>query len=458
MTDDNESVKRPKNYAQAFAQVFPSPTDTSTVVSHSTSSSTSSSTTPSLPTPASSVSSKTSRRRGGTLNGGPPPVLRRCSTISMVASLDLNPGENEAQDERHDLDGEQHQLEQQQQQAGVMYDQQQQQNHQHIEQDQKQRPSQQLEEESQGQNENTQSSADETPRASLFQTTVVPGRNRIPLQELSPRITVLSEFPCNAEYWHEYLNETLEYLMEIEDRYDRCMYFQNQPNLNPGMRQTLVQWLMELCYGAFKFKNLTLHHSVSILDRFITASQVDSVNTDNLQCIGICALMIAGKLMESEFKFSTDDLSRLCDRVCTPADIAEMEIRILVTLKFEVLEASAKSFADFYRRAVESHQLSDLLIDFLCDASTLSHEFLIYNQSHIASAVIWIALRATDRDWTDELAIATGYSRTVLMKCVELFVDVVRFCIENEEKLDFINYRYPFRTILSTLGGVFALE
>ncbi|KAF9389379.1 G2/mitotic-specific cyclin-B3 [Podila verticillata] len=296
-----------------------------------------------------------------------------------------------------------------------------------------------------------------TPIPSIPASPLAPLMTRLPKKVYTrPRITVKDEFPINPTYWNEYMNETLNYILEIEDRYDRYHYFSNQPLIKPDMRRVLVMWLMELCYGPFRFEASTLHHAVCILDRFMAASPPGSIDSNQLQCIGVCALMIAGKLNENGFKFSTEDLSMLCDRAYSPGEIAGMEIRILVTLKFEVLAASTCSFADFFRRAIEPNSLSTLLIDFLCDLSLLSYEFLEFNPSQIASTAVWIALCATDRNWTEELAIATGYSRTILAQSVKVYSSLVNQCIETIEGLKCLTLKYPLEETLSILSRLLA--
>ncbi|KAF9318053.1 G2/mitotic-specific cyclin-B3 [Podila horticola] len=242
-----------------------------------------------------------------------------------------------------------------------------------------------------------------TPIPSIPASPLGPLMTRLPKKVyIRPRITVKDEFPINPAYWNEYMNETLTYITEIEDRYDRYYYFSNQPLIKSDMRRVLVMWLMELCYGPFRFEASTLHHA------------------------GVCALMIAGKLDENGFKFSTEDLSMLCDRAYTPGEIAGMEIRILVTLKFEVL--------------------------FLCDLSLLSHEFLEFNPSQIAATAVWIALCATDRNWTEELAIATGYSRTILTQSVKVYASLVNQCVDSIEGLKCLTLKYPLEETLLILS------
>ncbi|KAG0198086.1 G2/mitotic-specific cyclin [Mortierella sp. GBA30] len=267
-----------------------------------------------------------------------------------------------------------------------------------------------------------------------------------------PRLLIVNPFPINHSYWDEYANDTFNYLIEIEGRYDRYMYI-TPPSDFAFNRTILVQWLMELCYGYFRFQPVTLHAAVNLLDRYITVRTLEHVPLEKLQCVGMCALMIAGKLEENTVKFSTPDLCSLCDLYSTK-EIASTELAILVALKFEVLVASATGFSDYFKRAIPEHPDVMRLIDFLCDLSLISHEFLDFNTSQIAASAMWIAMCAFGQDWNEELAILTGYTRRDLTPLSVLFK---RLVCQPTDTLDLrltLGPRYPLEQTLATLTQV----
>ncbi|KAF9964348.1 hypothetical protein BGZ70_006590 [Mortierella alpina] len=264
-----------------------------------------------------------------------------------------------------------------------------------------------------------------------------------------PRLHIVNPFPMNHTYWEEYAQDTLNYLHEIEGRYDRYMYM-TPPSDFAFNRSVLVQWLMELCYGYFRFQPVTLHAAVNLLDRYITARTLEKVPLDKLQCVGMCALMIAGKLEENTIRLSTQDLCGLCDLYSTK-EIASTELTMLVTLKFEVLVASATAFSDYFKRAIPDHPDVMLLIDFLCDFSLISHEFLDFNTSQIAASAMWIAMCAYGQDWNEDLAILTGYTRKDLTPCSVLFKRLVCMQTDTLELRLTLGPRYPLEQTLATL-------
>ncbi|KAF9179335.1 G2/mitotic-specific cyclin-B3 [Haplosporangium sp. Z 11] len=267
-----------------------------------------------------------------------------------------------------------------------------------------------------------------------------------------PRLVIVSPFPTNSSYWNEYANDTFNYLLEIESRYDRYMYI-NLPSEFTSDRTTLISWIIEISYAYLNLQQSTVHAAVNLLDRYLTIRTPETVPTQKLQCIGLCALMIAGKLEENTFKFNTQDLHALCD-LYTSEDIAKTELAMLVALKFEVLVASATGFADYFKRAVPHHPDVSMLVDFLCDFSLLSHEFLNCNTSQIAAAALWIASCAFGRDWNEDLAILTGYSRMDLTPCSVLFKNLLCSPTDTLDLEPSLGSRYPLEQTLATLYRV----
>lgn len=268
------------------------------------------------------------------------------------------------------------------------------------------------------------------------------------------RLVVVSPFPQCQHYWDEYANDTFNYLLEIESRYDRYLYFDEHSEFG-DYRATLVQWIIELCYGWFKLPPGTLHVAVNILDRYLAVVKPETIHRDKLQCIGMCALMIAGKLEEPAGTLGTYNLCQLCDLYST-REIANMEVDILKALKFEILVASATGFSDYIQRAIVDHEETRQLIDFLCDLSLISHHFLEFNTCQIAAAAVWISLCAIGLDWNEDLAILTGYSRNDLSPCSVVFSDLV---LSVDNPLDLratLNFRYPVDQTMATLRTVLA--
>ncbi|KAF9151983.1 hypothetical protein BGX20_005263, partial [Mortierella sp. AD010] len=175
------------------------------------------------------------------------------------------------------------------------------------------------------------------------------------------RLRIVNPFPMNPSYWNEYSNDTLNYLLEIEARYDRFIYMTAESDLGHN-RMTLVNWLIEISYGLFGLQSATIHAAVNILDRYLSIRSKDPVHLDHLQGFGLCTLMIASKLEEDAFSITFPDCLRVCD-MYSKRDLASMELAILVALKFEILVASATGFSDYFKRAITDDRSVMELID-----------------------------------------------------------------------------------------------
>ncbi|KAI8604264.1 cyclin-like protein [Dissophora ornata] len=257
----------------------------------------------------------------------------------------------------------------------------------------------------------------------------------------------------SPSYWEEYANDTFMYLLEIEGRYDRYMYM-DPDSESTSHRTTLVLWLVEVCYKYLEYQPTTLHAAVNILDRYLSIHKMEQVPLSELQCVGMCALMIAAKLEEhTDNKCSIADLCKLCD-LYTPQEITSMELSMLVVLKFEILVASAIGFSDYFQRAVPANPMLSELTDFLCDLSLISHEFLDFNASQIAASAMWIALCALHDNWSEELAILTGYSRLDLTPCTMAFKELICSSTYTLEQLAPLGLKYPLEQTLATLTPV----
>ena len=70
----------------------------------------------------------------------------------------------------------------------------------------------------------------------------------------------------------------------------------NQKFITEKMRAFLVDWLAEL---HFKFKMLpeTLFVAIGIMDRYMAG--IDDITKENLQCLGITALLLQGSMRRS---------------------------------------------------------------------------------------------------------------------------------------------------------------
>jgi len=72
-------------------------------------------------------------------------------------------------------------------------------------------------------------------------------------------------------------------------------FIKNQKSINEKMRAFLVDWLAELHFK-FKMWPETLYVAIGLMDHYLAI--VNDITKDNLQCLGITAIFIAGKYEE----------------------------------------------------------------------------------------------------------------------------------------------------------------
>ena len=112
--------------------------------------------------------------------------------------------------------------------------------------------------------------------------------------------------------------------------------------INARMRAILVEWLIEVVHK-FKLQHGTLHLCINLLDRYL---QVDkAVPTSRLQLMGVTALLIATKLLETH-PVSCSDLVYMSCQAFTTTDVKQSELSMLEKLDGDVLVCTLSTALD----------------------------------------------------------------------------------------------------------------
>ena len=92
-----------------------------------------------------------------------------------------------------------------------------------------------------------------------------------------------------------YADSVYKWMRETEVHFMPCVTsIQNQTDINPKMRQILVDWLIDL-HAKLKMKPDTLFICINLVDRILTMHQIDR---KSLQLVGVTAIFIASKYQE----------------------------------------------------------------------------------------------------------------------------------------------------------------
>ena len=154
------------------------------------------------------------------------------------------------------------------------------------------------------------------------------------------------------------------------------------------MRAYLVDWLAELHYK-FKMWPETLYVTIGIIDRFLAATP--ELKKQELQCLGITALHIAGKY-EEIYPPELKNLLRVTDNAVQRDEIIQMEFRILSTLQFSVTFPSTLRFLERFARLAQINEKQLLLAQYFIDTSLLDCRLVKERPSRVAAVSLYASL------------------------------------------------------------------
>lgn len=183
-------------------------------------------------------------------------------------------------------------------------------------------------------------------------------------------------------------------------------YMANQPYINVGMREVLIDWLIEVHFK-LQYVPETLFLAVNLFDRYLEKVPVERTR---LQLVGATCLLIACKYEETAFFPDIPQLVRLCDRAYKGRQILGMETAILKTLGYQVTVPSAHAFLARYLRAAHANKKMIHLACYLLEGTLLNYNLLQYLPSQLACAAVMIARKCVGRKvWSPTLLEYTEY-------------------------------------------------
>ncbi|KAJ3585616.1 hypothetical protein NHX12_014335 [Muraenolepis orangiensis] len=224
------------------------------------------------------------------------------------------------------------------------------------------------------------------------------------------RPEIPEEFDVDMQNWDdccmapEYAKEIFDYLKQREEKFVLSNYMSLQPNLNPGMRAILVDWLVEVQEN-FELNHETLYLAVKMTDHFLAISPVAR---ETLQLIGSTTMLIASKF-EERSPPCVDDFMYICDDAYKREEIIAMETSILQALGFDISIPIPYRFLRRYCAGVGMDTLT--LARYICELSLHEAELLPLRGSLLAAACLLVALVTKDLGgWSPMLEYHSGYS------------------------------------------------
>lgn len=106
------------------------------------------------------------------------------------------------------------------------------------------------------------------------------------------------------------------------------------PSIVPRMRTVLLDWLSEVC-EVYTLHRETFYLTIDYIDRYLSTN-ANIVPKQQLQLIGVAALMIAAKV-EEIYPPKVSDYAYVTDGACSSQDILSTEMNILAVSQMEFL-------------------------------------------------------------------------------------------------------------------------
>ena len=176
-------------------------------------------------------------------------------------------------------------------------------------------------------------------------------------------------------------------------------YVRGQTEINWDMRQTLVDWLLQV-HLRYHLLPETLWIAINLMDRFLSKRIVSVVK---LHLVGVVAMFIAAKYEEvlsphiAHFKHVADD-------GFSEAEILSAERFILSTLNYDLSYPNPMNFLRRISKADNYDIQSRTIGKYLREISLLDHRFMSYRPSHVAAGAMYLARLILDRgEWVCRL-------------------------------------------------------
>ncbi len=242
----------------------------------------------------------------------------------------------------------------------------------------------------------------------------------------------------NPQEINEYFEEIF-YDMQLKENSSLIdpNYFKNtQKFINKRMRAILLDWLIDV-HKKYKLKPETIYLTVNIIDRYL--SKV-SVNTINLQLVGVAALLISSKY-EDIYPPKVKELAEITDGAYVANQILVMEEDILSTLNFDLFYPTQWHFLECYKKKLTLNEQSFYLAWYLMELGLIDIILIKYKGSIIASSAVLLSMKYFNIFKKEEFENATGFSEKFLENCI----NDIKFLWtnkKNEKKLNAVKRKF----------------
>ncbi|KAI0330204.1 A/B/D/E cyclin [Cubamyces sp. BRFM 1775] len=217
----------------------------------------------------------------------------------------------------------------------------------------------------------------------------------------------------------EYADDIFDYMQELEEEVmPDADYMDSQTEINWQMRQTLVDWLLQV-HLRYHLLPETLWIAINIVDRFLTKRDVSLMK---LQLVGVTAMFIAAKY-EEILAPSVEEFVFMTERGYTKEEILMGERIMLQTLDFKISHyCSPYSWMRRISKADDYDIQTRTLSKFLTEVTLLDHRFLRVKPSLVAAIGMYTARKMLGGDWNEAFVFYSGFPEEHLIPGHKLIV------------------------------------
>lgn len=236
----------------------------------------------------------------------------------------------------------------------------------------------------------------------------------------------------------EYISDIMAHLHSQEGlRAPSPNYMSKQTDINPKMREILIDWLVEV-HLKFKLRSETLYLTVNIIDRFLERR---GVSRTKLQLVGCAAMLIAAKY-EEIYAPEVRDFVYISDKAYTKDQILAMESIMLSTLGFMFTVPTCLRFGERFMKIALADVTCQTLVKYFMELTLQDYKFLKYLPSTIAASAVHLALKMTGGAWNATLSKYTTYDEATIRPCV---IDLYNLAMKDPPKYRAVRKKYQHR-------------
>ncbi|XP_028669677.1 cyclin-F [Erpetoichthys calabaricus] len=177
--------------------------------------------------------------------------------------------------------------------------------------------------------------------------------------------------------------------------------------VNNFMRYILVDWLVEVATMK-DFSSLTLHITVSCVDRYLLVSCVDKTR---LQLLGIACMVICTRYTSKEI-LTIREAVWLTDNTYKYEDLVRMMGEVISVLEGKIRMPTILDYGEVLLSLCSLEKRSENLFKYICELSLLHTNFSLFSPALLASAAFLLTriLHGYALPWSFQLSEFTGFS------------------------------------------------